>query len=254
MVRVRSNRVTFTLNNYEQKDLEDFEKYFENNKKIIYGVVGQEIGENGTPHLQGFIHYDMDTKKGGINFWKKEIPGGERAHFETARGTDQQNEEYCTKEGVFIETGTPSDATSKWDKVLQTAKVNLEDALEIDAEISVKYFNQLQAIHNKYGGQKMQAKLEKLRDWQETALRKLKNQTERQILFVVDIEGGKGKSALCRHLMTTEDAWACQGELKYYIRQGCGRKTRFSPQRPCVAPDRLLAGLRAQTYVFRRRW
>lgn len=211
MVRVRSNRVCFTLNNYEQKDLDDFEKYFENNDKIIYGIVGQEIGENGTPHLQGFLHYNMEPKKGGINFWKAEIPGGQRAHFETARGTDEQNKEYCEKEGVFIETGAPTEH-SLWERILQTAKVNLEDALAIDAEISIKYFSQLQSIHNKYGGQKMEYHLEELRDWQKAAVRKLDNQTERGILFVVDLEGGKGKSALCRHLMTTRGAWACQGE------------------------------------------
>ena len=42
----------FTLNNYTE---EEYNKIIATNYDYI--VVGKEVGENGTPHLQGFIHH-----------------------------------------------------------------------------------------------------------------------------------------------------------------------------------------------------
>lgn len=211
MSRIRSNRICFTLNNYEQEDADAFERWFCEDTKIRYGICGQEIGENGTPHLQGFIHYDEDRKKCGIKWWKSILPGGQRAHFETARGTDEDSAKYCSKEGVYIECGTPTKETNMWAEIFETAKIDLEAALAINPEVSIKHYFQIKKIHDDYQTQQMDCKIDVLRDWQNNALQKLQLQSDRQVLFIVDEQGGKGKSMLAKHLLSQGNAWACQG-------------------------------------------
>lgn len=213
MVRVRSNRVCFTINNYDgAKILDEWTRYIEARKtEINYCVLGEEMGSSGTPHIQGFLHLKKDPKVCGIQFWKNEIPAGDIAHFENAKGTDAQNMEYCKKDGPFIEIGMPTETMCRWKNIFETAKVDLEAALNIDGEIAIKHYHQLKAINDDYNKPKMVATLPELKDWQRKAITKLETQSERQILFVVDEEGGKGKSVLAKHIMTEENAWACQG-------------------------------------------
>lgn len=211
--RVRSNRVTFTINNYDENYAEDWEDYVERNRqRIVFLVVGVEIGANGTPHLQGMVHLKEDPKSCGITFWRAEIPGGQRAHFENARGTDAQNLEYCTKSGPYLAVGEASEkSTSKWELILELAKEDLAAAMAVDAEVAIKNYNQLKQIYEDHNKPQMESSLPNLRDWQKQVVEKLDNQGQRKILFVVDEQGGKGKSVLARHLMTTRKAWACQG-------------------------------------------
>jgi hypothetical protein len=216
MSRLRTNRVCFTLNNPDQEEIDQIQKWFEeDNNGLKFGICGQEIGESGTPHLQGFLHSKEDRKKCGINFWKNLLPGGKRAHFEGAKGSDEDNEKYCSKEGVFITCGQAEQHSSEWAKVFETAKTDLEAALAINPEISIKYYNQLKAINQDHSAGVMDAKLDVLRDWQSCVLQKLLGQSDRKVLFVVDEVGGKGKSALAKHLLTNYRSWACQGELLF---------------------------------------
>lgn len=212
MARVRSNRVCFTINNYDEEIYKNWEEYIEKRKDDInFLIIGEEVGASGTPHLQGFLHIKDDPKKCGIKFWKAEIPGGLKAHFENAKGTDAQNLEYCTKDGPYLEFGKPTESVCRWKTIIETAKVDIAAAMMIDGEVGLKNYNQLKAINEDFSGGKMQASIAVLRDWQKKVIDLLKDQEERKILFVVDEEGGKGKSMLCKHLMTEYEAWACQG-------------------------------------------
>lgn len=72
-------------------------------ESVKYLIVGQEVGESGTPHLQGFINLKKKKTLKGI---KGLISN--RAHFEPARGTDEDNKKYCGKDGnILVEVGTP---------------------------------------------------------------------------------------------------------------------------------------------------
>nr|QJI53392.1 MAG: replication-associated protein [Circoviridae sp.] len=67
-----------------------------------YAIVGREKGEQGTPHLQGYLHFKQKKRLSAL---KKILP---RAHFERARGSDHDNEAYCSKEGdVMLTIGAP---------------------------------------------------------------------------------------------------------------------------------------------------
>jgi len=92
----------FTLNNptpaqkmfLTMYDSENFREDYDV-KYVIYQV---EQGENGTPHIQGYIQFvrkkRMTTVKASIS---------PQAHVEIARGTAEQNRDYCTKEEGRLE-------------------------------------------------------------------------------------------------------------------------------------------------------
>lgn len=101
-MRTRSKRWCFTLNNFT--DDEELEvRSLASQDSIQYLIYGQEVGANGTPHLQGYL--ETTTKK-SLSSMKKLI--GSRFHLEAAKGTAAQNKEYCTKEGgTIFEEGSP---------------------------------------------------------------------------------------------------------------------------------------------------
>lgn len=86
----------FTLNNYEQSEID----VIKNMKSIKYLIIGKEVGKEGTKHLQGFVAF-KSTKR--FDFMKKVNP---RWHLEAAKGTPHQNFLYCSKDGDFEEIGT----------------------------------------------------------------------------------------------------------------------------------------------------
>lgn len=83
-------RFTLTLNNYTEEEANLLYNFCED--KALYAIIGREIGENGTPHLQGFINLEGRARFSAI---KKICP---RAHLEKAMGTDAENKIYCSKE------------------------------------------------------------------------------------------------------------------------------------------------------------
>lgn len=68
--------------------------------ECVYIVVGRELGEEHTPHLQGYIHF-----KDAISFRQCKRLLGDRAHIEKSQGTAAENRTYCTKDGDYFECG-----------------------------------------------------------------------------------------------------------------------------------------------------
>lgn len=211
MSRVRSNRVCFTLNNYDFDDIRKIEEITESSQDIIYLCAGLEEGQSGTPHIQGFIHINKNARECGIKFWQQYFGFSQKAHFANAKGTDEQNEKYCSKDGPFFSFGTPTEPEDKFRKIYETAKEDLDAAIALDFEFGMRCYNQLKTIHETHQGANFDIDIT-LNDWQNQVLQKLDIQTDRQVLFVVDKEGGKGKSTLCKWIMANKTAWACQGK------------------------------------------
>lgn len=90
----RSRAWTFTLNNYTPEE-ELKTKEFE----CAYIVYGRERGEEGTPHLQGYVYLQNPIRLTTLKEW---MP---RGHFESAKATSIKNREYCIKQGDFFEKG-----------------------------------------------------------------------------------------------------------------------------------------------------
>lgn len=87
----------FTLNNYTIEEVETLETEFK--KKNIFYIFGKEIGESGTPHLQGYIEANIKIRP-------TECFTCKRAHWEKTKGTKDQNIAYCSKENN-ISTNMP---------------------------------------------------------------------------------------------------------------------------------------------------
>lgn len=88
----------FTLNNYSEEEYNHAVEISELQSK--YWIIGKEIGDSGTPHLQGYISLRRRRNLGGL----RDLYSS-RYHFEAARGTARQNREYCSKSGSFREGG-----------------------------------------------------------------------------------------------------------------------------------------------------
>lgn len=89
----------FTINNptgWDDAEVERLSKE-DTTKYLIYG---EEVGEEGTPHYQGFV---MFTSARTLSAVKRDLT---RAHLEGRKGTVAQAITYCEKDAKFHEFGT----------------------------------------------------------------------------------------------------------------------------------------------------
>jgi len=106
----KAKRYCFTVNNYEA--LLPVEYWMEHESpKITYVIYQEEIGEQGTPHLQGYLECETRQRFTALH----NLTGLEGAHFIIANGSAKQNQVYCSKDdnehpmrlGGPYEYGTP---------------------------------------------------------------------------------------------------------------------------------------------------
>lgn len=86
----------FTWNNYPEDWLALVAPAFTGQQWIV----GYEVGESGTPHLQGFIEFKTKVRPAGY----KGIPTG--IHWEKCKGSFQDNVQYCIKDGQVEKAST----------------------------------------------------------------------------------------------------------------------------------------------------
>lgn len=109
----------FTLNNYTPTELITVPEILGNLGNYIYGF---EIGEELTPHLQGYI---VLTFKERITSLKKHGGGLERMHWEKCKGSQDENLRYCRKQGNYV--------SNYWEdlKLINPDKIWMRQILEI---------------------------------------------------------------------------------------------------------------------------
>lgn len=90
---------SFTLNNYSSEEYEQICSKLESD--AVYAIVGREIGESGTPHLQGYVIFKRAFRFNTIK--DRYLP---RCHIEESKGDAHSNRTYCSKDGDFREYGT----------------------------------------------------------------------------------------------------------------------------------------------------
>lgn len=84
-----SKRWCFTLNNYTEDEISSIVPVFK--EYCIVALFSKEVGESGTPHLQGYFEFKTKRRPSSVFQCK-------RIHFEKAIGNKQQNIEYCCKD------------------------------------------------------------------------------------------------------------------------------------------------------------
>lgn len=73
-------------------------------KGVQYLVFQLEKGASGTPHIQGYVQFEAKCRGSRVTSFCRELFGNGKAdglnsvHTEPARGSDKENEDYCTKE------------------------------------------------------------------------------------------------------------------------------------------------------------
>lgn len=107
----------FTLNNYGAGDIID-------PSLVDYCVVGKEVGAEGTRHLQGYVIFKTPKYLTGV---KKIFP---RAHWEVAKGSPQQNRDYCIKEADFTEVGQMPSAADRTKNATKKRKADYDLAID----------------------------------------------------------------------------------------------------------------------------
>lgn len=94
----QSKRWCMTFNNYSKSDYDKLLEQLEIN--LISYVIGEEVGESGTPHLQGYIESLRRIRP-------TELKMDSRIHWEMAKGNQEENIIYCSKDGVVRTKGLP---------------------------------------------------------------------------------------------------------------------------------------------------
>lgn len=82
----------FTLNNYTDDDISSIIN-ISNQKQIDY-IFGEEVGDQGTPHLQGFIRFKSKNRP-------MKIFSNERVHWEKTKSSFENNCAYCMKQDKY---------------------------------------------------------------------------------------------------------------------------------------------------------
>lgn len=102
-----------------------------------YLVYGKEVGESGTPHLQGF--FTLQTKKSIVALRKL----GMECHLEPTKGTSVQASDYCKKDGDFVEFGIPPTPGKRTDLATATDLIkegaSMQELAESCPETFVKF-------------------------------------------------------------------------------------------------------------------
>ena len=195
--------------------------------------MGKEVGKEGTPHLQGFVHLKtslMPAHKGGILTWRATVPSLARAHLEKAFGTDFDSEKYCEKDGnLLIRIGDPKEPVDIWASILQAKE--FEEVVALNPEIAVKNFNQVSAICARNSRNCTSPRLPALLStWQRDVARAVLTQNTRQITFVVDTNGNSGKSVLAQALRSHfgQEVFYCRGGASANIVHAFSKNRKYS--------------------------
>lgn len=115
-----------------------------------YSVVGKEVGEEGTPHAQGYTIFKKNQRLSAV---KKLLP---RAHWEVRKGSHEQASDYCKKDGDFMEDGTPPMSKKRqgecekerWSEAVKRAKLGEID--DIDPDIQLRFYRTLKDMKRDY--------------------------------------------------------------------------------------------------------
>lgn len=104
-------------------------------------IYGEEVGESGTPHLQGYFEL---PKRMTFNVLRRKLVdeyiGNPGIHLEAAKGSQRQNIEYCSKEGKYRSYGEPMEQGKRND--LLDVKKDI-DAGMADNELWANHFSNM---------------------------------------------------------------------------------------------------------------
>jgi len=139
---MRAYNWIFTLNNYTKEE-EDVIKQCQRTGVLKWVLYGREIGDSGTPHLQGVCGTPTQCR---LSAMRKSVSA--RAHWEPMRGRVDQASDYCQKDGDIVTWGVVPNRTEedrskestqdKYRKIIEYSKTRNLNAIQ--AEYPCAYF------------------------------------------------------------------------------------------------------------------
>ncbi len=106
---LRARAWCFTINNFTAphaaylKSQDPGDAFFSGS--VTYLIVGIERGATGTPHLQGYVHFNNALTASALQIRLTANRRFTGAFTTIAKGTGQENRAYCSKQAVLIERG-----------------------------------------------------------------------------------------------------------------------------------------------------
>lgn len=200
----QSKHWCFTLNNYSQDDqlsvLPD---------ECSYLLYGREIAGSGTPHLQGVCSFRSRTRA------PSRILFNGRAHWEVCRSLPNSIK-YCQKDGDWVELGSTNHEQGKRSDLSafqEAVRGGLQDVNQIREEHAVVYarYPRFCLEYLRQHAPEQEVPLHAYKQWQRRLLAQLaEDPNDREIIFIVDEEGGAGKTWFSSHYAVShKDTFLC---------------------------------------------
>lgn len=213
----QSTEWCFTLNNWLPHQFEYLNSLYDVDRHgIAYIVIGKERGANGTPHLQGFVKFNARRRFGSV---RRILGGGvfgRRIHLEhrAPRSTAFAAAQYCKKEDDYVEYGEVPQAPTPgaprrtdWERFRDYCK-DLEhrptprQLFEDFPGLYGRYEDRLNDIIDEYLPNPV-LETREYRDWQADLADQISQEADdRSVIFVVDPQGGTGKSFFVRKFIS----------------------------------------------------
>lgn len=203
-VQSQSRHWVFTINNYDDADIARLDAL----PSVTYLIYGIETGASGTPHLQGYVCFDIRKR---LSQAKRLI--SDRAHLERMRGTSTQASAYCKKDGNFTErgeapsTGPPSkfEDVKEFALAIHASQGRPPNDRELADSFPGHFIRYSRALleYCRLICPEPDLQHGELREWQQLLHTELLAEpNDREIRFIVDPAGGTGKTWFQRYLLT----------------------------------------------------
>jgi len=182
---------------------------------MIYLIVGNETcPDTRRPHYQCYVQY-----KRKVRFNQVKDDFGKKIHCEASKGNDEQNYDYCSKEGDFKEHGarknTKGSRTDLTSAMAAAEDMPLSELMEhpehsIVVSRCMPFFRQLYANRTAAKGRAAVADSMagvELREWQSRLVDIVSEAPcPRKVYWIWDESGNSGKSFMAKYLMARHDA------------------------------------------------
>lgn len=204
----QARRWVFTLNNPDPAGCPDWDGW----EHLRFAVCQLERGQEGTLHLQGYCSFGRPVRLG---FLRNILP---RAHWEVARGNEEQCVAYCSKEDTRVDGpwrfGTPQGQGKRND--LEEVKRKLDEGASMET-IANEHFTQWVRYRESFEAYKRLRPLD------------ARNGSWKTELIVLCGPSGTGKSRLAAEL--------AGGDAYYFNAAGGKWWDGYSGQRVVVMDD-----------------
>lgn len=184
----------FTLNNYTEEDIQAIKAWSTEVSRIR---VAKEVGERGTPHLQGKVVFKHAKRLSALKKLHNKISW----HAKQSAGEDDflyvmKADSECIIDVNNAKQGERNDLKAAYARIAAG-----ESAFEVALDTG-KPLRMLQDMEIEVKRRKVvPSKIVELRPWQQVIWDKLQQEPhDREIIWVVDEQGGQGKTAFAQYI------------------------------------------------------